>query len=459
MKQLTVKEVISAVNGSLEEGPKDRLITGVSTDTRTLEKGDLFFALTGETDGHNYIQKAYEKDCAAVVVSKKVPVRQGVPVILVEDTLKALQTLAGYYLSQFSLKKIAVTGSTGKTTTKELLYTLLSAKYKTVKNKGNFNNHIGLPLTAFTVEEFHEAGIFEMGMSGLGEIHLMAGIVHPHAAVITNVGLSHIEKLGSRENILKAKMEVTDYFSDEALLVINDDNDLLHTISRKEKRYTIIPVGKREGLADRILSVEENGSQGILLHMEIEGKRESFSLPVPGIHNGYNAAQAIAVARRLGVEPKLCAEALRNFKNTDKRLSVKETQAHIRIIDDTYNASPDSMKAAISVLKAAEGRRRIAVLGDMFEMGELAEDFHTQIGMFAASQGIDILMTTGENAAYICRGAEPLMGSGRCRHFTQKEDLMKELEQILKPEDTVLVKGSRGMHMEEIVEFIQKNRS
>ena len=464
MKPFTIKDILGAVSeGRLETGDRQnqsrlmgRVITGVSTDTRTLERGDLFVALQGETDGHRYVEKALEKGCAAVLISNPQACPREIPAVIVEDTLKALQQLAAWYLSRFSLKKIAVTGSTGKTTTKEMLYALLSTTYQTMKNKGNYNNHIGLPLTAFTVEDRHEMGIFEMGMSGLGEIHLMADILRPCGAIITNVGLSHIQRLGSRENILAAKLEVADFFQKDAFLVINDDNDLLHRAFQEEKPYRVIPVGSGEGLDFRILSVTAEKNEGIRLSMSLSGRTEIFDIPLPGVHNGYNAAEAIAAAVYLGVSPQACRRALENFHNTDKRLAMLEAPGDVRIIDDTYNASPDSMKAALSVLKQAEGSRKIAVLGDMFEMGQLAVDFHRQVGQFAAKEGVDILLTTGENALWIRQGAENFMKQEYCRHFADKTELTEALLALLKPGDVVLVKGSRGMHMEEIVASIQK---
>lgn len=460
MRELCVRDILDSVGGILENGSDEMVVKGVSTDTRKIGPEDLFFALKGITDGHQYVEKAYDAGCGAVVVSEPVAFREGIPVIRVEDTLKALQKLAKDYLEKKTLKKVAVTGSTGKTTTKEILYTLLSAKYKTSKNIGNFNNHIGLPLTVFTVEEYHEVGIFEMGMSGLSEIDLMADIVKPEFAVITNVGLSHIERLGSRENILKAKMEVAEHLTDGGKLILFDDNDLLHTVSDEGKSWTLIRVGSTEACPYRILEIDDSLESSVKFQMEIQGNLWEMELPAAGKHNAYNGALAIAAACEMGLSPELCRDALLDFEQeAGKRLDVKKLRDGIKVIDDTYNASPDSMKAGLSVLKTVKGKRKIAILGDMFEMGDYAGKYHEEVGMFAASQGIDMIMTIGKDAVLICKGAEGKLPPESCMHFEEKEALLKKLDEILKPEDVLLVKGSRGMHMEDVVEFLQKNRS
>ena len=453
MKPFTLQEVLNATGGNLKNGMGNQEVFGVSTDTRKIQSGDLFFALIGEnTDGHLYIEKAYEKGCGGVVVSKEVPLQEGIAVIQVEDTLAALQQLAADYLKKFSLKKIAVTGSTGKTTTKEMLFLFLSTMGETAKNEGNFNNHIGLPLTVFTVEEKHQYVVFEMGMSGLGEIHLMTDIVRPDMAVITNIGVSHIERLGSQENILKAKMEVTDYFSTGNTLVINDDNDLLSQVE-ENVFYDVVRVGKKEHCKYQILEIKDEKENGITLTLKIDKREYSFKIMAPGIHNGYNCAVAVAVACEMGAEPLDLIEALPQFKPTDKRLMIKKGKKESLILDDTYNASPDSMKAALSVLNSYDESRRIAILGDMFELGEQSSEYHKEIGRLAGSEN-HMVLSVGKDAAYIHQGAREFLSADQAKYYGTKEELIGDLD--VKKGDVILVKASRGMRMEEIVDFLQK---
>lgn len=471
MKKLTIEQIVKAVKGDLLRGdPKDE-ITGVSTDSRKVVEGEIFFPLIGEQhDAHDFIPQALERGCRAVIVSRKpeeIPVQgetlkeygsscQGRPLnlILVPDTTRALQNLAAYYLSLFSIIKIGVTGSTGKTTTKEMLYWIFSEKYKTARNIGNLNNHIGLPLTVLSMPEDTEAGIFEMGMSEPGEIDLLAGLVRPDIGIITNIGISHIENLGSRENILKAKLEITNYFTPEGILIVNEDSDFL---SREDVRgnYRVITTGET-GRSNFILSgITDYGENGIEFTIEHKEELQRFRLNVPGRHNAYNGALAVAAAVSCGISMAEAARGLLKLEITDKRLSIKGKNG-MKIIDDTYNASPDSMKAAIDVLIATKGFRKIAILADMFELGENSAEFHAEVGRYAADSSVDLLIAVGTQAKHIAEAAKEILGDGKVHYYETKELLIDDIGSMISSGDVILLKGSRGMAMDQVVKKIME---
>lgn len=459
MKEISVKEIEKAVKGKCISGDAESLITGVSTDSRTIGHGKIFFALKGERfDGHDYLENAIESGCSAAVISKEpgsviaLARNKGVAVIKTENTLTALQDFAAYYISLFNIYKIGVTGSTGKTTTKEMLYWILSEKYKTIRNLGNFNNEIGLPLSIFNIEESTEAAIFEMGMDHPGEIHRLAEIVRPNAAVITNIGLSHIKHLGSRENILKAKMEITDFFKTGDVLVVNNDNDMLSSALYKGG-YSVIRVGRNKAAEVRITGEKDNGEGGIEFDLIKNSVSYRYRIGTPGMHNASNAALAVAVSACFGISPEQAAEGLSKLPYTDKRLHIEEING-IKIIDDTYNASPDSMRAAINVLVSFQEKRKIAILGDMFELGDKEEEYHFEVGEYASHAGVDVVISVGKNAGHISLGARSC--GTKAIHFETKDLLKGVLAQWIRVGDAVLVKGSRGMAMDEIVLLLRK---
>lgn len=457
MKRLTIENIIKAVKGELLLGdPKDE-ITGVSTDSRKVLEGDVFFPLIGEQhDAHDFISQALERGCRTFVVSRMpgVNINGRLNVILVNDTTKALQDLAAYYLSLFSIKKVGVTGSTGKTTTKEMLYWIFSEKYRTARNVGNLNNHIGLPLTVLSLPEDTEAGIFEMGMSELGEIDLLAELVRPDIGIITNIGISHIENLGSRENILKAKLEITNYFTSNGILIVNEDNNLL---SREEVKgeYQVITTGET-GRSNFIISnIADFGEEGIEFTIEHNKEMQTFRLNVPGRHNAYNGALAVAAAVSCGITMEEAAKGLLKLEITDKRLNIKGKNG-MKIIDDTYNASPDSMKAAIDVLTATRGFRKIAILADMFELGENSDAFHAEVGRYAAESNVDILVAVGNQAKHIAQAAAEILGENKVHYYETKELLINDIGSMISSGDVILLKGSRGMAMDQVVKKIME---
>jgi UDP-N-acetylmuramoyl-tripeptide--D-alanyl-D-alanine ligase len=467
MKPLMIKEILNATKGELLKGELQDSIIGVKIDSRKIIPGDLFVPIKGEIhDGHIFIEDAINKGCTAILISDKTFLENNKyeeylgSFILVNNPVKAIQNISAYYLSQFNIKKIAVTGSTGKTTTKDMLYAILCKDFSAVKNFGNYNNELGLPLSIFNIEDKHQVGIFEMGMSSLGEIDLMADILRPDIALITNIGLSHIEHLGTKDNILKAKMEVANYFNSSGILIINGDDELLREISNDESRnhnenaFKIISVGLTSGCDVKISDVDSSKENMVSFELNIKDEIKYFELAASGAHNANNAAMALTCAALLGMYLNGLEEVLRNYEATDKRLNIFNAQG-IKIIDDTYNASPDSMKAALDVLASYKSKRKVAILGDMFELGINSQDFHQEILDYTEKLGIDLTLCIGEYFTKCCQDKSHIEeNQKKLIWFNDKEELKVFLTNEILEDDVVLVKGSRGMTMEKIVTFL-----
>lgn len=456
MKTLRLLDLANKAKGINENIDSALMVKGISTDSRKVKEGDLFIAIEGENfDGHDFVRQAFEKGCSGVVVHKDIKDIQGLPVIKVDNTLHALHEMARYYMSLFDIPRIAVTGSTGKTTTKEMIYKVLSQKYNVIKNIGNYNNHIGLPLSVFQIEEAHEIAVFEMGMSGFGEIDLLASIVRPDIAVITNVGLSHIENLGSQENILKAKLEVTNYFSENNTLIINRDDFFLNTVSERMGPYQVMGIGFNSASDGVISDVTNLGEKGVNFLLTFRNMSHGFKLNAIGEHNVYNASMAVVIGLLFDVHTDDIAKGISEFEGYNMRLNVEESKRGIKILNDAYNASPDSMKAAIDTLMTIEGQRHIAILSDMLEMGDYSEKYHLEVGKYAAESGVDQIISVGNNALFIAKGAVNMPVNNVC-YYKANIDLINDLGVLIKPGDVVLVKGSRGMRMEEIVHSLKE---
>lgn len=452
MKVMKIVDIEKAMGGKCIKGNKSDEISGVCIDSRKGQAGYLFFALPGEhNDGHEFLRAAKLSGCKGAVVSKETPDFPMENCILVKDTIKALQDLSKHYLDTFNIKRIAITGSTGKTTTKDMLAAVCGRKFETAKTLGNYNNHIGLPLTILSMAEKTELGIFEMGMDQLGEIEFLANLVRPDIAIITNVGYSHLEKLGTQENILKAKLEVTSYFNKSNTLIINGDGELLNGENVKGN-YKVIKTGIREENDYQVRNIKEN-EEGIYFEMEIDKSIEKIQLSIPGKHNALNASLAIACGKELGISMKTGIMALEELKLNENRLGIF-MKNKIKVIDDTYNASPDSVRGAIDVLISQKGLRKVAILGDMFELGEAAKEYHYDIGKYAGLMGVDLVVTVGDLAYNMGLGAKEFILENCVLSYEKREDLLKEIQSLLQPGDVVLVKGSRGMKLEEIVKQI-----
>ena len=467
MKEITSKTAALYAQGELIAGSGDERIREVITDSRKSAPGILFVAICGENhDAHSFLESAFLAGTAAVLVSDRKAALDALSkareknakvspaIILVNDTVEGLGRLAHGYIETLNLKKVGVTGSTGKTSTKDMLHCVLSEKYRTVKTQGNFNNEIGMPLTVLSIDEETEAVVLEMGMSAFGEIHYLVDIARPEIGVITNVGISHMEILGSRQGILKAKLEITDYFDKDNLLIIYDDGDVLSRSSAAAKgSYRLWTAGSLGSCDFKISGVRDRGADGIEYKLGFGGRTYDVALPAPGKHNAINATLALAAGLALDVDIESGIRGLSKLELTSGRLSVKEAGG-VRVIDDTYNASPDSMKAGLDVLSNTEGERRVAILGDMYELGDESEMWHRQVGEFAAEKKINLVIAIGEIAKAIAEGAKAKRGAGEVVYFAEKADFIEKKDEYIKKGDVILVKASRGMHMEEIVKAI-----
>lgn len=430
------------------------LITGVTIDSRKVQKGNLFVPFKGEnTDGHAYVESAIANGAGAALWQKDVPnPPENLPILLVDDPLVALQKLSESYLQQISPKVIGVTGSNGKTTTKDMIASLLSQKYKVKKTEGNFNNHLGLPLTILGMEEDTEVAVLEMGMSGRGEIELLSNLAKPHIAVITNIGESHLLDLGSREGIAEAKLEITTGLRENGTVIYYGDEPLLHN-KLAHSEWRVQSFGKESKNTIYPTTIESSQDQTTFT-TNLEEK--SFVLPVLGNHNVMNALAAILVAKELQVDNTVIAKGLVELKVTNMRMEMVEGKLGEKIINDAYNASPTSMKAAIDLVTELKGfHQKFLVLGDMLELGPDEIQFHRQIGESIKKDSIDKVFTFGTLGMHIAEGAISALGEDRVHAFLDKQTLIQELKNCTQKDDLILVKASRGMKLEEVVQALK----
>lgn len=449
---MLVKEIIEATNGQLLSGNLDDDIRGFTQDTRKIQQGDMYIPLIGEkNDGHNYIEQAFVNGASSIITSQKVDYPDK-NVILVEDTMQAMTDMAAYLRTHRNVKVVGITGSVGKTSTKDMIYSVVSMKYKTLKTLGNYNNHIGLPLTILRYQD-EEVMILEMGMNHLGEIEHLTHIAQPDVAAITNVGTAHIGELGSRENILKAKMEIVKGFKNHGTLVINDDNDMLHTI--QEDDYSLIKIGQNNDCDFKAYHVDLRLEESYF-DIDYQGKTYHVHVPVSGEHFVYNALIAIAIGLTLDIDMELCIHGVENFELTKNRMDIIELKDGIKVIDGTYNANLDSMKSSLDVLSQYKNRK-IAILADMLELGEYEQSLHEEVGKYVVEKNIDELLCVGQASSYIIKKAQSL-GLVHAYHFENNEALVEYLDELIEPDDILLIKGSHGMHLKEVVEHLKERR-
>ncbi|MGN0538549.1 MAG: UDP-N-acetylmuramoyl-tripeptide--D-alanyl-D-alanine ligase [Candidatus Fimenecus sp.] len=430
----------------------EKTVSRISIDSRDTDENTLFFAIKGERfDGHDFVKDVAEKGVAAVVCHKKTEC--DAPVIYVEDTKKAFLDLASCY--RCSMKKLTVvglTGSVGKTTTKEMIACVLGAKSKTLKTEGNLNNEIGVPKTLYRLDNSYDFAVVEMGMDNKGQITELSKCAKPDCAVITNIGVSHIENLGSREGILHAKLEILDGMKKGSPLFLNGDNDMLSTV--KNDDFKIITFGIENKNCDVIAeNIRENGLSTEFTAVKGDLRRK-ITIPTVGIHNVYDALAAFAVGVEYKIQPEIIAKGLSEYTPSGMRQRINQVNG-ITVIEDCYNASPDSQKAGLnSLCKIAKGRK-IAVLGDMLELGSYAETAHRAVGEYAAECKLDALYTYGEQSRFTAESAEKA-GLKKVYAFDTKQELIDALKKELKSGDTVSFKASRGMKLEEVFEELYK---
>lgn len=454
-KKIYVSKVLEICNAELICGNKDLELVSYSKDSRNIKDGDVYLGIQGDrVNGNDYIEDAFNKGAAACITDCKVNKDllekfKNKTIIKVANTIDAIQKIAKYKRSLYNIPVIAVTGSVGKTSTKDIVANVLSQKFNVLKTEANLNNHIGLPLTLLKLQN-HTAVVVEMGMNHFGEISLLTDIARPTGCVITNIGTSHIGNLGSRENILKAKLEILEGLKDDGFVLVNNDNDLLNKWTLNQNKYKVYTYGIENKSTYMATNIKESeNSSGF----NINGIKAE--VPVGGTHFVYNAICAFAVGDILGIKAEEIIKGIAEFKLTAKRMDIELIKDNIKVINDSYNASFDSMKAALEVMNKTEAKRKIAVLGNMLELGEYTKELHRKVGEEVVKNETDILITVGEYAEEIANKAKEL-GLKEIYIFKDIENAIKLLKSTIKKDDLILLKASNSMNFSKILDEIKK---
>lgn len=458
MKKMTIQEIARAVSAQIltiddTATIMQREIAHISQDSRTVDENTLFLAIKGERlDGHDFIPQCMAAGVAACLSEKAITPVSGTVILVVENVRVALLALAKHYRNQFDIPFVGITGSVGKTTTKDMVSSVLAQKYNVLATQGNYNNDIGMPLTLFRLEEEHEVAVIEMGMNHLGEIHDLSEVLQPDIGLISNIGVAHIEHLGTRTGILQAKCEMFDNMTDEGVAILNVDNDMLVTLDGKlsQKIRWFGMDEKRDVYADQL---ELIGMEATKCNIHTEIGRVEVIIPIPGVHMVSNALSGAAIALELGLSLAEIKAGIESFVPTKNRMNVIRLEKGMTILNDVYNANPVSMKASLDILKNAEGRK-VAILGFMGELGEYAPEMHREVGAYAAKVGVDFLCFVGACGEYMKEGAEE-GGLSNVLLYETQEDFWREGMTQIEDTDTILVKGSRSMALEKTVDKLQ----
>ena len=455
MKNMSLGKITEACggifHGTLEE--QAYVVESITTDSRQAEKGCLFVAIPGErVDGHDFIPSVFEKGALAVISERELENPAG-PYIQVESSLEAVKGIAAYYREQLDIKVVGITGSVGKTSTKEVIASVLAQKYNVLKTLGNFNNELGLPLTVFRLRDEHQVAVLEMGISHFGEMHRLAKIARPDICVITNIGQCHLEFLKDRDGVLRAKTEIFDFIKEDGSIVLNGDDDKLAQI-QEAKGIRPIFFGTESGRSVYADHIENLGLKGVQCRIHVDDKSVSVRIPIPGHHMVMNALAAAAVGHQLGLTMEEIKAGIEQLEAVSGRFHIIEN-GRLQIIDDCYNANPVSMKASLDVLCDAKGRR-VAILGDMGELGENEAQLHAEVGAHASGNHIDLLICTGTVSSHMAEAAVADGGCGEVLQVPTLDALLTCLPSLIEPDDTVLVKASHFMHFEKVVEKLEK---
>lgn len=457
MKSITVKEISAVVGGKILCGDENTVITNIQYDSRSVKEGSLFVPIKGaRVDAHRFIEDCLSAGASATLTENNAPCGSVKPYIKVDDTLKALQTLAAWYRRQFTLKLVGVTGSVGKTSTKEMIAAALSQGFDVMKTQGNKNSQIGMPMTMFDIEEHNNAAVIEMGMSEFGEMDRLCDVACPNIAVMTNIGKAHIENLKTRQNIMSEKLKITKHFDENGVLFLNGDDVLLKTLHNKQKFRTVtFGLGTDcDYYADNIST--EGFNTTFTAHGN--GKSTVFEIPALGVHSVSNALVAVAIGETLGLDDATIQKGLLTYQNAPMRQQIYSMNGYV-LIDDSYNASPEATKVSLDVMKSIAKGKTIAVLADMLELGDEAQREHYGVGKYLAELGTDCLITVGELSRSTAKGAAE-NGNTLVRSFDNNSDAYDYLCTVLEKDCTVLVKGSRGMHTDEIVKkLLEKDKT
>lgn len=451
MKNLTLENIARVCSGKFygpEELRKEE-ITSITTDSRKAEPGCLFVAIKGErVDGHDFAAGVMEQGALCVLAEHELPDFTGC-YIQVESTLAAVREIAEFYRKGLDIKVVGITGSVGKTSTKEMIASVLSEKYKVLKTLGNFNNELGLPLTVFRLTEEDEVAVLEMGISNFGEMHRLSKIARPDICVMTNIGQCHLETLHDRDGILQAKSEIFDFLKEDGEIVLNGDDDKLSAI-QEIKGIKPVFFGLESGRSIYADEITPKGLKGISCRIHTPKGEFEVMIPIPGVHMVRNALAATAVGLLMGLSLEEIKSGIEKSESLSGRFHIIE-KGSLTIIDDCYNASPVAMKASLDILKDAEGRK-VAVLGDMFELGEDAAALHASVGAHAAGNAIDLLICVGENCRHMAKAAFETGGCGEVLQVPTLDSILATLPELICPGDTILVKASHAMHFEKVVE-------
>lgn len=471
MKNLTLSNIALVTDGKYD-GPEDKrefTVTDIVTDSRKVTKGCLFVAIRGErTDGHRFIRQVIEAGAAAVLTEKdpetlrkeyEIPENLEITSVTVSSTLQAVKDIAEFYLRQLNKPIVGIVGSVGKTSTKEMTAAVLSQKYRVLKTEGNFNNELGVPMTVFRMREEDEIGVIEMGINHFGEMHRLASIVHPDTVIMTNIGTAHLEFLKSRDGILKAKSEVFDFFNSDGHIILNGDDDKLSTI---EEKSGVRPV--RFGLSKEGYShpndfyadeIDPQGLDGTKCRIITPAGSFLVLIPLPGTHMIYNALAGAAAGLTYGLTLDQIRSGIESCESLSGRFHIIHT-GRFTLVDDCYNANPASMKASLDILQEGSDRR-IAVLGDMGELGNESEQLHEEVGAHAGRLKLDAIYCVGPLSKAICRGARKTSAGGTdIRHFKTIDKFLEEVPGLFRDGDTILVKASHYMEFGRIVTDLQK---
>lgn len=453
MKAMSLKEIAAACGGHYygDESKLNKKVCGVAIDSRKIEEGYLFIPIKGaRVDGHTFISQVMEKG-ALCTLSEKPLDAEADTYILVDSCEQALKDLAEHYRRALGIKVVGITGSVGKTSTKEMIASVLSQKYNVLKTAGNFNNEIGLPLTIFNIREEHQVAVLEMGISDFGEMHRLAKMARPDICVITNIGLCHLENLIDRDGILKAKTEMFDFAAPDAKYILNGDDDKLITVKEWDGCEPIY-FGLSTELDAFAEDIHSLSLKGIACTICLGDNSFQVTIPIPGHHMVYNALAGALVGRELGLSSEEIKAGIKALVPVTGRNNLIETENFL-IIDDCYNANPISTKASLDVLATAD-TRTVAILGDMFELGEQEKELHYGVGQHAAEKEIDLCICIGELSQETAKGAIACSDT-EVKHFNTKAEFLTQADSLLKKGDTILVKASHGMEFPEIVEKLQ----
>ena len=455
MNNMTLKAIAAACGGTYY-GPSDNLekcVEGIAIDSRKIEAGWLFAATVGErVDGHSFIEGCYEKG-ALCCLGEKAPVCENHSYIQVASTFQALKDIAEYYRSTLEIPVVGITGSVGKTSTKEMIASVLGVKFNTLKTAGNFNNEVGLPLTVFNIRNEHEAAVLEMGISDFGEMHRLSKIARPNLCVITNIGFCHLEFLGDRDGVLRAKSEIFDFAAEGSKAIVNGDDDKLRTLkAREDLDVTLFGMDTSNDVYAK--NVENLGLDGLKCDISTPVGEFSAHIHIPGMHMVYNALAGTCVGLACGLSLEEIKSGIESAQTISGRNNIIHTDSYT-IMDDCYNANPVSMKASLDVLSTALGRK-VAILGDMGELGTDEAALHYTVGEHAAEKQIDLLLCIGKLSAEIVKGAKAVNPEMNALLFETKEELLEKLPELLNRGDSILIKASHFMQFEKLVAALQK---